>query len=170
MKPWVSTVLKGAAPLPASERSSEDWNQPRCWSLPSRYMSHWKRLVRVRARVQFRARAAMTAREEEPESIHTSSVSFDLVAGLRPFPIGRLERGPQLGGGLLEPDIRAVLLDQGGGVAHDLRVEDRVALRVVERRDRHAPGALARDAPVGPALDGGLDAGSCPSRAPSSRG
>src|ERR1700733_12152159 len=39
MNPCVRTVLNGAAPLPASESSSEDWNQPRCWSLPSRYMS-----------------------------------------------------------------------------------------------------------------------------------
>ena len=26
-------------PLPARDSRSEDWNQPRCWSLPSRYMS-----------------------------------------------------------------------------------------------------------------------------------
>ena len=85
-----------------------------------------------------------------------------LGGGFGPCPAGRLERGPEFGGGFLEPDIRAVLLDQRGGVAHDLGVEDRVALRVVERRDRHAPGALARDAPVGPAFDGGLDAALAP--------
>ena len=30
MKPWVNTVLNGAEPLPASDNSKDDWNQPRC--------------------------------------------------------------------------------------------------------------------------------------------
>ena len=38
---------------------------------------------------------------------------------------------------------RAVLFDQVGGGAHDFRVEDGLALGVVERGDGHAPGALA---------------------------
>ena len=38
-KPWVSTSRNGGRPRVASATSSELWNQPRCWSLPSRYMS-----------------------------------------------------------------------------------------------------------------------------------
>ena len=38
-------------------------------------------------------------------------------------------------------------------------------LRVHEQRDRHAPGALARDAPVGPAFDHAGDALLAPGRA-----
>jgi hypothetical protein len=36
VKPWVTTALKGACPRVAHASSSEDWNQPRCWSEPSR--------------------------------------------------------------------------------------------------------------------------------------
>ena len=85
MKPWVRTVLNGAAPLPASESSSEDWNQPRCWSLPSRYMSACQVFQSpVLRMLQFGARIK-TAREEEPESIQTSSVSLDLATASAPF-------------------------------------------------------------------------------------
>ena len=38
-KPCVSTSRNGGRPRVASATSSELWNQPRCWSLPSRYMS-----------------------------------------------------------------------------------------------------------------------------------
>ncbi len=36
VKPWVSTARYGAAPSVATAVSSELWNQPRCWSEPSR--------------------------------------------------------------------------------------------------------------------------------------
>ena len=35
-KPWVRTVSKGARPRVPQLSSSELWNQPRCWSEPSR--------------------------------------------------------------------------------------------------------------------------------------
>jgi hypothetical protein len=35
-KPCVSSALYGARPSMAQPVSSEDWNQPRCWSEPSR--------------------------------------------------------------------------------------------------------------------------------------
>jgi hypothetical protein len=35
-KPWVSTALYGARPRVPQLSKSEDWNQPRCWSEPSR--------------------------------------------------------------------------------------------------------------------------------------
>ena len=84
------------------------------------------------------------------------------VIGLRgrfgASPAGGFDQRPQFRGGLLEPDVGAVLFEEVGGVTDDLGVEDRVALRVIKRRDRHAPGTLARDAPVRTRLDGALDA------------
>src|SRR5690606_39526982 len=41
-KPCVSSDLYGGTPLSIEEVSSDEWNQPRCWSLPSRYMSAGK--------------------------------------------------------------------------------------------------------------------------------
>src|SRR5579863_3893594 len=85
MKPCVSTVLYGAAPLPASESSSEDWNQPRCWSEPSRYTSARQSAGRGLFGCCSSFRRMRTAREDEPESIHTSSVSLDFATGSAPF-------------------------------------------------------------------------------------
>src|SRR6202048_199837 len=39
VKPWVSTTSTGARPRVPQLSKSEDWNQPRCWSLPSRYIT-----------------------------------------------------------------------------------------------------------------------------------
>ena len=39
-KPWVSSCLYGARPIDEAQPVNiDDWNQPRCWSLPSRYKS-----------------------------------------------------------------------------------------------------------------------------------
>src|SRR5690349_19486834 len=38
VNPWVSTDSYGAKPLVAQLSSSDEWNQPRCWSEPSRYI------------------------------------------------------------------------------------------------------------------------------------
>src|SRR5271163_2167309 len=38
-KPWVNTASNGARPRVPQLSSSEDWNQPRCWSEPSRYIT-----------------------------------------------------------------------------------------------------------------------------------
>src|SRR5579883_2993339 len=93
MKPCVSTVRYGAAWLPASDNKREDWNQPRCWSLHSRYMSHWNGLSLPRNS----GLRAMTAREDDPESIHTSSVSADLLVGaarVSPSGLRRFQSSP----------------------------------------------------------------------------
>ena len=50
-----------------------------------------------------------------------------------------------------------MLFNQRGRIAYDSRIE--YGLRAgIKRRDRHAPCALAADAPVGTRLDGALDA------------
>ena len=108
----------------------------------------------------------MTARDEEPESIQTSSVSLDLVAASAPFQSAGLTSAQSSVGGFFEPDIRAVFLDQVGGVANDLRVQDGFALRIVKRGDRHTPGALARDAPVRTRFHRAFDAVLAPVRNP----
>ena len=57
-----------------------------------------------------------------------------------------------------KPEVRAVLLDGIGDLVRDGGVHDGVAFGIVENGKRHAPGALAADAPVGTALDGAVDA------------
>src|SRR3984957_3856346 len=39
VKPCVSTTSNGARPRVPQLSNSDDWNQPRCWSLPSRYIT-----------------------------------------------------------------------------------------------------------------------------------
>src|SRR5206468_3029256 len=73
-------------------------------------------------------------------------------------PISRLEGGPEFGGGFFEPNVRAMFLDQVSGLADDLGVEDGLAFGIVKRRDGDAPSALARDAPIWAAFDGGFAA------------
>ena len=65
-KPWVSTALNGATPRVPTASSSEDWNQPRCWSEPSRY----------RSAGQGRPRASSTKAWVEPDSNQTSTMSL----------------------------------------------------------------------------------------------
>src|SRR5690554_4252150 len=67
VKPWVSTCLYGETPRMAMEVFSDDWNQPRCWPEPSRYISarHWPSSSRTRS----------TESWVTPESNHTSRVS-----------------------------------------------------------------------------------------------
>src|SRR5688572_16416164 len=65
------------------------------------------------------------------------------------------------------PGVRAFRLEDGGDVVADLPAQDRLAALVaVENRNRHAPGALPRDAPVGPAFQHAADALAPPGRDP----
>jgi hypothetical protein len=41
-KPCVSSDLYGGTPFIMQDVSSDEWNQPRCWSDPSRYISAGK--------------------------------------------------------------------------------------------------------------------------------
>ena len=66
--------------------------------------------------------------------------------------------GHALGDELLDrplvPRVGAVHVEDAGGALDERRRQQRfAALDAVDRRDRHAPGALARDAPVGPVGD-----------------
>src|SRR5699024_4392359 len=72
VQPWVTHSLKGA-PLPKAPTavSREDWNQPRYWSRPSRYM------VAGQKPWSF----FMEAKWVEPESNQPSRVSSSLVKG-----------------------------------------------------------------------------------------
>src|SRR6266446_1819893 len=74
--PCVTQVLYGARLFRAILVMSDDWNQPRCWSVASRYMSAGSRSSGC---------IAHTALCDTPLSIHTSMVSFRFVV-----PDGRL--------------------------------------------------------------------------------
>ena len=70
VQPCVTTLLYGALSLMPTPISSELWNQPRYWSGPSKYTSAGH------------SGPFNTARCDEPESNHTSRMSFSL----RHFP------------------------------------------------------------------------------------
>src|SRR5260370_6970613 len=55
---------------------------------------------------------------------------------------------------------------QISGIAHNRGGENWIALSIVEGRERHAPGALARNAPIGPAFDSRFDSTLPPVRDP----
>src|SRR5581483_2047842 len=79
---------------------------------------------------------------------------------LRAAAAGALEsRGRKLGRRADKPGVRPFALEDRGDVFADLPAHRR-ALTVVaiEDRNRHTPGTLARDAPVGPALQHAADA------------
>ena len=67
----------------------------------------------------------------------------------------------------LVPGVGAVLLEHRRRLLDERRRHDRLAARrAVDRRNRHAPGALARDAPVGAVRDHVVDAVVAPGRDP----
>ncbi len=75
-------------------------------------------------------------------------------------------REAELGGefviGGLEPDVGAFAFDELGDFVGELGGEDGLAVFIEEYREGHAPGALARDAPVGARFDGAVNAVSAP--------
>src|SRR6266850_2215006 len=101
----------------------------------------------AKSRVQ-RLERTMRAARVEP---HVEDVSFLAERpGLPARGAGEARRQERLDR-LLVPGVRPVRPRQLGGPSHDVRVEQRgLAGPAVERRDPHAPGALARQAPVGP--------------------
>ena len=101
-KPCVSTWRNGARPRVPRPTSSELWNQPRCWSLPSRYMSAGQR---------WSARKGSTASWLDPESNQTSRM-FVLALELGAAADGHAQA---LGHELLErplvPRVGAVVVE-----------------------------------------------------------
>src|SRR4051812_24055587 len=69
VKPCVNGALYGGRPFSIEEVSSEEWNQPRCWSEPSRYRSDGKAETSA-------CEPRSTVWCVVPESNHTSSVSL----------------------------------------------------------------------------------------------
>ena len=65
-----------------------------------------------------------------------------------------------------EPGIRSLLGHHLGDLGNDGGVKDQFPFRGVKDRERHTPGALAGDAPVGTGLDRSTDAVSTPMRDP----
>ena len=71
-------------------------------------------------------RRISTAREDEPESIHTSSVSLDLATASAPFQSFGFTSDQSSAADFSNQTFEPCFLDQVGGVADDLRVEDRL--------------------------------------------
>ena len=157
MKPWVSTARNGGAPRVPRPTSSELWNQPRCWSLPSRYMS---------AGHVSSGRTAARPRGSSPNRTRRRGCSSPARTPCRRTS-GTQPGGHELVDRPLVPRVGAVLSNTVAALLDERRREDRFAApRAVERRDRHAPRALARDAPVGAVRDHVVDAVVAPRRDP----
>ncbi len=91
VKPWVSTALYGAWPRVPQLSSNDDWNQPRCWSVPSRYRSahgpiwsFWPRQVRPFAAFQNECVGA-AAVEPHVENIDNAFVIGGVVIAAQIF-------------------------------------------------------------------------------------
>src|ERR1700682_1966582 len=198
VKPWVSTISNGARPRVPQLSSSDDWNQPRCWSEPSRYItvssppSTWRRMSPIPGKC---TRSSSTKAWVEPESNQTSQMSSIFLHASSASEPRKRSRAPSLyqaggpragvdpavahvaslpprftgeraekafAGAVHVPGVGAFLLE---GIS-DARVDGvvlqdfggAVAVFPHEHRDRHAPGALARDHPVGLAIDHAVDA------------
>ena len=67
-KPCDNMLSKGALPLVPQDSSKEEWNQPLCWSEPSRYMSagHLRSFLFSKTKLCV-----------EPLSNHTSTISVN---------------------------------------------------------------------------------------------
>ena len=124
--------------------SSEEWNQPRCWSEPSRYMSAGQRSS---------GRVSSTAAWLQPESNQTSRMSVSLRNVVPPHcSDSACPAGSSSAAGRAGTTRRAAPLARRCGATCSTTASSSSVLAAglaVERHDRHAPHALARDAPVG---------------------
>ena len=137
--PWVSTALYGATPRVPQLSSSDDWNQPRCWSEPFD--------VEVGARCRRRSAPSTTKAWVEPLSNQTSRMSSIALIVRRVAAVAEEDR--RVG---RPPRVGPARFDRGDDARIDRGVAQIVAGPPVdEQRDRHAPCALAADDPVGPA-------------------
>ena len=86
VKPCVKTLLKGAFPIEPSAGRSDSWNQPRCWSEPSRYKSTG------RGQPAFLA----TLCQLQPDSNHTSKMFSSFFKSSKTKPSGSSKSSPKI--------------------------------------------------------------------------
>src|SRR5262249_19063282 len=153
-KPCVSTTSKGARARVPQDSSSEDWNQPRCWSEPSRYITVSGPPSRLRLIPASEGKCAGSSKTKawvEPESNQTSRMSSTFCqSSLASSPRKRSRARVVPGGGrfALEGPGDAALGPAGReGPGRPRRPPPH------EDRERNPPGAPARGPPVRPALD-----------------
>ena len=105
--------------------------------------------VQVRTAMSVRAVRGSTASWLDPESNQTSRM-FISFSNVVPPHAGHVNPGGRNSSiGPLVPGVSAMLLENGRGFFDQLRRRDRLAaLRAIDGRNRHAPRALARNAPI----------------------
>ena len=153
-------MSKGARRRVPQLSRRDDWNQPRCWSEPSRYMTRSAPPSRWRLMPASCGKACASSRVKvwvEPESNQTSrmSVTCSQSAGLSTSPVRNRSCAPASNQAsapfsAIALRMRAISSPRLGEAR---RRHDLARLLVLEHGDGHAPGALARDHPVGPRLD-----------------
>ena len=130
-KPWVRTVSKGAVPVVPTAVRIDDWNQPRCWSDPSRYMNAGIAQPEILGQ-----HGAMARSRLEPDVEDVAFLPERRAAALGTGCARRrqlLDRPGEPGVGSLGAEEIAEMADRLGG--QELVMTGRAA----ERGDRHAP-------------------------------
>ena len=87
----MSTTSKGARPRVPQLSNSDEWNQPRCWSEPSRYITVSGPPSTVRRALRS-SRTSSVKAWVEPESNHTSRISSTLSYSAGSWPKGARNR------------------------------------------------------------------------------
>ena len=155
-KPWVRTSRYGGRPVsPARPAASSGTSRgaDRCLRDTCLPASQLRRAGEHR----FMTRS---------ESNQTSRMSRSRSNAVPPHD-GHANLGNKFLDRAFVPGVRAVLLEDRRGPIDECRREDRFAARhAVDRRNRHTPGALARDAPVRPIGDHVEDPVASPRRNP----
>ena len=147
VKPWVSTALYGARPRVAQLSSSERL-EPAAM-LVAAFEIEVGRPLQIGPAAAFEHEGVGRARiEPHVEDVGDPLVVVEVVIGAEQ----RLRA-------LFVPGIDALFAHRGDDARVDRRIDEVFAAGPVdEQRDRHAPGALAAEHPVGPPFDHRADA------------
>ena len=158
VKPCVSTTSNGARPRVPQLSSSEDWNQPRCWSEPSRYITSSAPPSILR---RMPARPGKWIGILQHVGVRRAGIEPDVEDVVDLLVIGGIVIGREEArrGALGVPGVGALLLEGVGDALVDALVDQRLVLALPdEHRDRHAPGALTAHHPIGLGADHAADA------------
>ncbi len=124
--PAVATCEYGARPRRATEVSSEEWNQPRCWSPPSRYRHLRCAFALLEGCIcGFQLRIGLADGEPAGAGVEPDVENVGFLAEFRAAAVGAGGAGgQQVGhvGGV--PGLGALALEQIDDLAVERRVDD----------------------------------------------
>ena len=144
-KPWVTTCAERRA-APRAQADEQRALEPAAVLIAALEVEVG-RPRQLRAERQHR----LVARTRVEPHVEDVALPLELRAAARR---ARQSVGDELLDRPFVPGVGAVDVEDPGGALDERRRQERLAaLRAVDRRDRHAPGPLPRDAPVGTVRD-----------------